>query len=92
MKRGTMITLVVVALFVGLLAISTLRAQRAECEVCVEFNGARNCATASAASEDEAAESAQRTACGPLANGMNESIACGNTQPKVVRCPAPPAP
>lgn len=86
MKRGTIITLVVVALFVGLLAISTLRAQRAECDVCVVFNGARNCATASAASEDEAAESAQRTACGPLANGMNESIACSNRPPASRQC------
>ena len=58
MKRGPIITLVVVALFVGLLAISTLRAQRVECEVCVVFDGSRNYAAASAASEDEAAESA----------------------------------
>lgn len=86
MKRGTVITLVVVALFVGLLAISTVRAQRAECEVCVTFNGVDNCATASAASEDEAAESAQRTACGPVANGMNETIACGNRPPASRQC------
>ena len=84
MSRGTIITL---ALFVGLGAIllwSTLRTQTAECRLCVEFGGGRNCATASAASEEEAARSAQTTACGVLANGMSETIAC-QAQPPVER-------
>ena len=81
MKRSTLVVLLAIGAFIVLLALSTLRAQRAECSVCVEFEGKRNCATASAAAEDEAAESAQRTACGPVASGMDATIACGNRPP-----------
>lgn len=67
--------------FVAFLAYTTLSAQKVECEVCVEFGSGRNCATASGNSEKEAAQGAQTTACGPLAHGMDASIACGNVAP-----------
>jgi len=86
MKRGTIIGLVIAALFAGFLLWSTLSAQRVECQACVEFGGARNCATASGASEEEAARTAQSTACGPVTQGMNESIACQNRPPVSRRC------
>lgn len=76
MKPKTLLTLAVVLAFVGLLAWSTLSAQKSTCEVCVEFNGGRNCAKASANSEADAARAAQTTACGPVASGMDQSIAC----------------
>ena len=72
--------------FVAFLAWSTLAAQKAECEVCVEYGNGRNCAIATAETEREALQSAQTTACGPLARGMNDAIACGNTPPVVRRC------
>ena len=78
MKPKTLLTLAVILAFVGLLAWSTLSAQKSTCEVCVEFNGGRNCAKASANSEADAARAAQTTACGPLASGMDQSIACDN--------------
>ena len=71
---------------VAFLAWRTLAPQRAECEVCVAFRGGRNCASASAESQPEAARSAQSTACGLLASGMDEGIACDRTEPAVVRC------
>ncbi len=86
MKRGTLIGLFVLALFAGFLLWSTLSAQRVECEACIEFAGQRNCAVASGASEKEAMQTAQMTACGPVAQGMNESIACQNRPPVVKRC------
>lgn len=76
MKPKNLLTLAVILAFVALLAYSTLSAQKATCEVCVEFNGGRNCAKASHSSETEAARAAQTTACGPLAGGMSETIAC----------------
>lgn len=85
-SRGKALTVAVVVAFVAFLLWSTLAGQKAQCEVCVEFNGQRNCATASHASEAEAARSAQSTACGPLARGMNESIACSNRPPVSRRC------
>lgn len=79
------VTLVILA-FVGFLAWSTVSAQKSECEVCVEFGGGRNCATATGADERAAAEGAQTTACGPLAHGMDATIACGNRPPASRRC------
>ena len=83
--KGLLWFLVVLA-FAGLLLYNTLSAQRAECTVCVEFNGARNCATASHDTESAAKESAQSTACGVLAKGMDQTIACGNARPVSVQC------
>ena len=89
MKRGTLIVLVVVGLFAGFLLWSTLSAQRVECEACVEFQGQRNCAKATGASEKEALQTAHMTACGPVTQGMNESIACQNRPAVVQQCRAP---
>ncbi|MBA2290878.1 MAG: hypothetical protein H0W15_00325 [Gemmatimonadales bacterium] len=86
MRPKSLLTVAVVLAFVAFLAWSTLSAQKAECEVCVEFKGGRNCATASHENEAEAARSAQTTACGPLAKGMNDAIACENRPPISRRC------
>ncbi len=86
MKRGTILTLVTIALFAALLLFNTLSAQKVECNVCVEFNGKKNCASASHENEEEARRSAQTTACGVLANGMNETIACGRVVPASAQC------
>jgi hypothetical protein len=86
MKRGTLIGIIVMAIFAGFLLWSTLAAQRVDCEACVDFGGRRNCAKASGASEKEALQTAQMTACGPVTQGMNESIACQNRPPVVRRC------
>jgi hypothetical protein len=85
-SRKKILTILIVLGFFGLLLYNTLSAQKATCEVCVEFNGGRNCATASHESEDEARHSAQTTACGPLSNGMNDVIACGRRPPVSTQC------
>jgi hypothetical protein len=86
MKRSTLITLGVIAVVIGLFFyMSTARATE-ECTVCMEFNGRTNCATAAGRTPAEATETAHNTACGPIASGMNESIACGNRTPLSVQC------
>ncbi len=86
MRPKSLLTVAVVLAFVAFLTWSTLSAQKAECEVCVEFKGGQNCATASHENEAEAARSAQTTACGPLAQGMNDAIACENRPPVRRQC------
>jgi hypothetical protein len=86
MKRGTLIGLIVAAIFASFLLWSTLSAQRVDCEACVEFAGKRNCAKVSGTTEVEALRSAVSTACGPVTQGMNESIACQNRPPVVRQC------
>jgi hypothetical protein len=86
MKPKTLLTIAAILVFAAFLAYTTLSAQKVTCTVCVEFNGQNNCASASHESENEAARSAQTTACGPVASGMNDAIACGNRVPVSRKC------
>jgi hypothetical protein len=86
MKRGTVITVIAIVAFGALLLFNTLSAQKVECTVCVEFNGTRNCATASHENESDAKQAAQTTACGVLASGMDQTIACGRVMPISAQC------
>ena len=85
-KPGRLLTVLIVLAFGGFLLWSTLTSQRVECTVTVSFRGAQNTATASAASESDATREAQTAACGPIANGMDESIACGRIPPIKRQC------
>ncbi len=86
MKRSTLFTLAVIAAIVALFFyMSTARATE-ECTVCMEFEGRSNCASALGRTPQEATETAHTTACGPIASGMNETIACGNHAPVTVQC------
>ncbi len=86
MRRSTLLTLLVVVAFAAFLLYSTLTSQQAECSVTVEFNGRSNQATASGANAREAERQARTTACGPIARGMNETIACTNRPPARREC------
>jgi hypothetical protein len=93
MKRSIAVLVVLgVVLVVGYLVWGSTHLVKAECEVCVEFNGQQQCRRGSGTNDAEARQAAQKAACAVMAFGMNESIACGNARPTVVRCPAPPAP
>lgn len=86
MKRSTLYTIAVVAAIAALFFALTAGQAREECTVCMEFRGRRNCATASAPKQEDAVETARSTACGTIAAGMDETIACGNTPPATVQC------
>jgi hypothetical protein len=86
--RARALTIVAILGFVAFLLWGTLSSQRVECTVTVEFRGERRTATASAAAEREAGEQAQTAACGPLARGMDESIACSRVAPVARQCRA----
>ena len=86
MKRSTMITLAVIALIGALFFYMSTASATEECQVCMEFNGRSNCATAAGSTTAEAIETAHRTACGPIVNGMNETIACENRVPVSTQC------
>lgn len=86
MKRSTLLTAGVLAALGGFLLWSTLASQRHECTVAVTYHGRADTATASAETEQDARRQAQTTACGTLAAGMSESIACDNTPPDLTEC------
>ena len=86
MKRSTLFTIAVVIAVIMLFFYMTTARANQECNVCVEFQGKSNCASALGSTVGEATETAHRTACGPVAQGMNESIACANRAPVSVQC------
>jgi len=86
MRRSTLLTFLAVVAFAAFLLYSTLTSQRVQCEVTVEYQGRRNQVIASAATEREAEQQARTTACGPIAAGMNASIACTNRPPVERKC------
>ena len=86
MRRSTVVTLLALAAFAAILLYNTLRSQRAECRVLVEYDGQRNGAVASGATAEHAEREARTAACGPMARGMNASIACSNTPPVEKEC------
>jgi len=81
MKKGNLITLLLLVALGAYLAWSTLASQHHECAVDIEFRGRSNSATASAATEVEAVRNAVATACGPITGGMDETVACGKVVP-----------
>lgn len=86
MSRSTRATLVFLALFTGAVVVLSLRIPKVECEVCITFHGEQRCSRASAATEPEALQSATIAACGPIAGGMTDTIACQNTPPDRTSC------
>ena len=84
--RGKLLSLLALLAFTVFLLWSTLSSQRVECSVTVGFSGRQSEGTASAASEQDAAREAQTAACGPVAAGMNDRIACGRIPPISRRC------
>jgi hypothetical protein len=86
MKPATRLTIIAAVVLAGFLLYSSLQAQKATCDVCVNFKGGHNCARASAVNAKDAAKSAQSTACGTIASGMAESIECDNVPPASVNC------
>ena len=86
MKRSTVLTLGVVAVIIVLFFYMTTRGATQECTVCMEFRGQRNCASAVGQTREQAQRGAQETACGPIASGMDASIACGRAEPANVEC------
>ena len=89
MKRSIVVLVVIgIVLVVGYLIIGSRSLVQAECEVCIEFRGQRQCRRGSGTTDEEARTAAQKAACGVMASGMDESIACQNTRPKTAQCPA----
>jgi hypothetical protein len=87
MKRSTVGTLLAVVAAAGLVVMLMTSGQTAnECRVCVTFGGRSNCATAAGSTEQRAQDGAQTTACGILASGMDQTIACGRIPPDSVQC------
>ena len=86
MKRSTLYTVAAVLAVAALFFFMTTARARVECRVCMDFRGRSNCATARGATGRQAEEGAQMTACGPIANGMDQQIECTHATVASVQC------
>jgi len=84
MKNTTWLAVIFVAAVIGFIVYSTFHQERVRAQVCMNFNGRRDCRTASAATRQEALRAAVSNACAQLASGVTESIQCENTKPESV--------
>lgn len=84
MKKVAWAGVVFAALVVGYVMFSSFGAHPFRCEVCMAFNGQRDCRTASADTRENALRTAITNACAQLASGVTESSQCENTPPQSV--------
>jgi hypothetical protein len=71
--------------FLALITYAMMGGRQTKVEVCMAFQGRTNCATASAASREEAIRTATTTACALIASGVTDSMGCDRTQPTSIR-------
>ena len=86
MSRTALAAIAVALALIGLMFYAMKGLSAHTCEVCVEFDGKTKCRTAKGPTEPEAVKTATDNACAYLAQGMTESMRCGRTPPKSVRC------
>lgn len=84
--RSALLTLAVLAALGAWVVYVSLSQVRWQCEVVHAFQGGEARRTGASATREEAIRSAVSSACGVLASGMAESIACDNTAPRQVDC------
>ena len=75
-----------VLLFAAVLAWMTLREAGVSCEVCAAQDGRVHCATVRGPDREEAVQQAHSRACGVLATGMTQELACQRAPAHSVAC------
>jgi len=86
MRKPVVAGIAFVLIVLGVIVYSTLTLTKHRVEVCIQFNGKTNCKTASAVSEEFAQQTAVSNACGEIAFGVTETVACQRSVPvKVTR-------
>jgi hypothetical protein len=87
MKKGRVFALLgAIVLLLGGLIYGSMSSIQTECDLCVEFNGQRQCRSGSGVDETAAQDAAKRAACAVMAFGMAASIECQNVIPTNVQC------
>ena len=85
MKKTTWLAIVFMVLVLGYLVVSSFKKQAFRCQVCITYNGRRDCATGAAQTQPEAMRTGIMTACAQIAGGVIEANQCENTTPDTVQ-------
>ncbi len=81
MKKPVLAAILFGAAVLGVIVYSSMGLRQFTYEVCMDYQGRTNCATASGTTQEEAIRTATDTACATISAGMTESIQCSSTPP-----------
>jgi len=76
-------------LLVGVVFYSSLSFNQQTCEVCMNFQGRKQCRSASGIDERTAVQTAKDNACAYLIHSKTEGFLCNQTPPERVTCQVP---
>ncbi len=85
MNKPALVGVAFVALVFAAIIYNSFNISNAKVEVCMEFGGRQNCATASGQTKDLALRAATGGACALIAGGVGDTIACERKQPVTVK-------
>ena len=85
MKKPVLLGVIFVLAVLAVIIYSSLHLANYRVEVCMTFHGQNQCRTASADTEEHALRAAAANACGTIASGVTDSIACEHSTPVSVR-------
>jgi hypothetical protein len=81
MKKPVLAGVIIVAVILGIMAYSMMSLSSNRVEVCIQFNGVTNCKIARGATQEDAVRTATSNACGEIAGGVTDTMACLRTEP-----------
>ena len=85
MNKPVIAGIVFLVIVLGVIVYSSMNLSQAKVEVCMEFNGRQNCATASGQTRELALRTATSSACALIAGGVGDTIACERKTPVSTR-------
>lgn len=81
MKKPVLVGILIVAAILGVMVYSSMNLSANRVEVCINFKGVTNCKTARGATQADAIRSATTNACGEIASGVTDTMACLRAEP-----------
>lgn len=84
MKKTVWLAIAFAVIVIAFVVFSTVGQNRLRVEVCITYNGRRDCRVASASTQEGALRAATDNACAQLASGVTETTQCENTKPDSV--------
>ena len=81
MKKPVLVAIGIVAVILGIMVYSMMNLSSNRVEVCIQFKGVTTCKIARGATQEDAVRTATSNACGELAGGVTDTMACLRTEP-----------
>lgn len=81
MKKPVLVGIGIVAVIIGIMVYSMMNLSSNRVEVCVTFKGVVSCKIARGATQEDAIRTATSNACGEIAGGVTDTMACLRAEP-----------